>query len=248
MPLSMMTTAPRASSRISRHALSRLAVLPNSLTRLQSLTSAWLQTHPEQFQPYVDRPLRDYCAARIEPTVCEIEHVGMSALVDMLVKPAGVMVEILYLDRSPGTEANTFRWEPVGQTGIPLPNPPAIRLLYRPYVKNGRESWPAKLMRHLGDIMTFSTSSKTSPDVCMHHRPRSKTSSSLYSTPRLSIIIRPYRLHSTITSSPVCLCTLVRIWAGRPARNTILSLQPLLPPWRSRFLVPYQRPITHRHP
>jgi ubiquitin thioesterase protein OTUB1 len=52
-----------------------------------------------------------------------------------LVKPAGVMVEILYLDRSPGTEANTFRWEPVDHDGMPLPNPPAIRLLYRPCVK-----------------------------------------------------------------------------------------------------------------
>jgi ubiquitin thioesterase protein OTUB1 len=107
---------------------------------MQSLTSAWLQTHPDQFQPYVDRPLRDYCGARIEPTLCEIEHVGMSALVDMLVKPAGIMVEILYLDRSPGTEANTFRWEPVDHSGLALANPPTIRLLYRPSVKSTQES------------------------------------------------------------------------------------------------------------
>jgi len=102
------------------------------LISYKCLTSAWLQTHPDQFQSFVDQPIQAYCAARIEPTMCEIEHVGMSALVDMLVKPAGTMVEILYLDRSPGTVANTFRWEPVDQNGIPLPSPPAIRLLYRP--------------------------------------------------------------------------------------------------------------------
>jgi ubiquitin thioesterase protein OTUB1 len=56
----------------------------------------------------------------------------MSALVDVLVKPAGVAVEILYLDRTPGDEVNTYRFDPVDQSSVALPSPPTFRLLYRP--------------------------------------------------------------------------------------------------------------------
>jgi len=96
------------------------------------LTSAWIQTHPDEFQPFINEDLREYCQRSIEPAVCEIEHVGMSALVDVLVKPAGIAVEILYLDRTEGEEANTYRFDPVDQSGIHLVNPPTLRLLYRP--------------------------------------------------------------------------------------------------------------------
>jgi ubiquitin thioesterase protein OTUB1 len=64
--------------------------------------------------------------------VCEIDHLGMSALVDVLVKPAGFAVEILVLDRTPSDEANTFQFSPVDQNSTPLRDPPTIRLLYRP--------------------------------------------------------------------------------------------------------------------
>lgn len=56
----------------------------------------------------------------------------MSALVDVLVKPAGIAVEILYLDRTPGDEVNTYRFDPVDQGGATLQGPPTFRLLYRP--------------------------------------------------------------------------------------------------------------------
>lgn len=56
----------------------------------------------------------------------------MSALVDVLVKPAGIAVEILYLDRTPGDEVNTYRFDPVDQAGNTTPSPPTFRLLYRP--------------------------------------------------------------------------------------------------------------------
>jgi ubiquitin thioesterase protein OTUB1 len=56
----------------------------------------------------------------------------MSALVDVLVKPAGIAVEILYLDRTPGEEVNTYRFDPVDHNNEQLPTPPTFRLLYRP--------------------------------------------------------------------------------------------------------------------
>lgn len=98
----------------------------------QCLTSAWLQTHPDEFQPFLDQPIAEYCAAHIEPTAPEIEHVGMDALAKMLIYPAAIMLDVLYLDRTPGSVANTYRLEPADQHGMLLPDPPAIRLLYRP--------------------------------------------------------------------------------------------------------------------
>ena len=89
-----------------------------------------MQKHPDAYQPYINEPLQNYCRSHIEPAICEIEHVGMSALVDVLVKPAGIAVEILYLDRTAGNEANTYRIAPE-HNGAPA-NYPTFRLLYRP--------------------------------------------------------------------------------------------------------------------
>ncbi|KAF2397511.1 cysteine proteinase [Trichodelitschia bisporula] len=102
------------------------------ITYLKLLTSAWIQKHPDQFQPFLHQPVKAYCQSHIEPAICEIEHVGMDALVNVLVKPAGIAVEILYLDRTPGTEVNTYRFDPVDHNNAALPNPPTFRLLYRP--------------------------------------------------------------------------------------------------------------------
>lgn len=96
------------------------------------MASAWIQTHPDEFQPYVNEDIGEYCQRSIETSVCEIEHVGMSALVDVLVKPAGIAVEILYLDRTPGDKVNTYRFDPVDENGKRLADPPTSRLLYRP--------------------------------------------------------------------------------------------------------------------
>lgn len=103
------------------------------ITYFKLLTSAWIQTHANDFQPFLlDQDIREYCATQIEPSICEIDHVGMAALAEVLVKPAGLALEVLYLDRSPGEEINTYRIDPLGHDGIPIPNPPTLRLLYRP--------------------------------------------------------------------------------------------------------------------
>jgi ubiquitin thioesterase protein OTUB1 len=97
------------------------------------LTSAYLQHNPEEFQNFLlGQDIRQYCQNNIEPAVCEIEHVGVSALVNVLVKPVGVATEITYLDRTPGEEANVYRFDPIDSSGSPLIDPPTIRLLYRP--------------------------------------------------------------------------------------------------------------------
>ncbi|KAF2146228.1 uncharacterized protein K452DRAFT_220097 [Aplosporella prunicola CBS 121167] len=103
------------------------------ITHLKLLTSAWIQTHPADFAPFLlDQDIRSYCSTHIEAAVCEIEHVGVNALFNVLLKPAGLALEILYLDRSAGEEGNTFRYDVIGHDGLTILDPPTIRLLYRP--------------------------------------------------------------------------------------------------------------------
>lgn len=104
-------------------------------TVFQLLTSAWMKTHAENYLPFIVGTVAEYCQTQIEPYQVEIEHVGMNALIDVLVKPAGFAVEISYLDRSPGHEVNTHRFEETSANAISMyPNDPTptIYLLYRP--------------------------------------------------------------------------------------------------------------------
>jgi hypothetical protein len=106
------------------------------ITYVKLLASAWVQTHPDDFRHFV--PMGDvkaYCANNIEPTQCEADNIGIAALAEALVKPAGFGLEVWYLDRSPGEEINrSFYAEPTDHHHMPLANPPMLRLLYRPYV------------------------------------------------------------------------------------------------------------------
>ncbi|KAL8816544.1 MAG: hypothetical protein Q9191_008310 [Dirinaria sp. TL-2023a] len=68
---------------------------------------------------------------RIDPYAVEIEHLGIQALFDAVIKPAGIAMEVLYLDRSAGEEVNTIRWSVDDHSGHYL-SIPTIRLLYRP--------------------------------------------------------------------------------------------------------------------
>lgn len=93
-----------------------------------------MKSNAEAYQPFSpDVSIEQYCATQIEPYQVEIEHLGMNALIDALIKPAGFAVDILYLDRSVGQEANTIRFELQTPDGHPIfLDAPTIRLLYRP--------------------------------------------------------------------------------------------------------------------
>ncbi|KAI9833326.1 MAG: hypothetical protein M1819_003721 [Sarea resinae] len=104
------------------------------ITHFRLLTSAWMKTNQEAYQPFIiDKSVSQYCESQIEPYNVEIEHVGMTALIDSLIKPAGFAVEILYLDRSAGEEVNCIRFELETPAGTPVfPDALTARLLYRP--------------------------------------------------------------------------------------------------------------------
>jgi ubiquitin thioesterase protein OTUB1 len=79
--------------------------------------------------------VKAYCANNIEPSQCEADNIGVAALADALVKPAGFGLEVWYLDRSPGEEINrSYYAEPTTANHMPIPHAPMLRLLYRPCV------------------------------------------------------------------------------------------------------------------
>ncbi|TVY34045.1 Ubiquitin thioesterase otubain-like [Lachnellula subtilissima] len=68
----------------------------------------------------------------LEPVDQEIDHLGMSLLIDVLLKPIGFAVEIVYLDRSEGSQVNSHIMQE-DSNGLPtIPGGPMIHLLYRP--------------------------------------------------------------------------------------------------------------------
>jgi ubiquitin thioesterase protein OTUB1 len=101
-----------------------LTVLP-----LQTLTAAWMKTREEEYAPYlIGNTVSQYCETQVLPTYAEIDNIGLSALKDALLSGAGMSLEVMYLDRSEGSEVNMHRWDPTnGSYAIA-----SVRLLYRP--------------------------------------------------------------------------------------------------------------------
>ena len=74
----------------------------------------------------------EFCQRNIEPVNMEIEQMGITALTNNLLKPVNIILEIAYLDRSPGAETNTYRYPDDSKDRELLPHESLICLLYRP--------------------------------------------------------------------------------------------------------------------
>ncbi|KAL4906860.1 peptidase C65 Otubain-domain-containing protein [Aspergillus multicolor] len=92
------------------------------------LTSAYMKLNPHRYSAFLplDIPIERYCSTQIDPVKTEIDGIGLQALVDGVIEGSGLMVEILYLDRS---EGDVVTPHVLTQTRAGLG---AIRLLYRP--------------------------------------------------------------------------------------------------------------------
>ena len=92
-----------------------------------------MKLHPDDYAPFVaDLDVTSYCQNHIDPFYEEIEHVGVKALVDSIINPAGIAVEYLYLDRSAGDQATPYSFPVHNRAGVEETEAPTIRLLYRP--------------------------------------------------------------------------------------------------------------------
>jgi ubiquitin thioesterase protein OTUB1 len=93
-----------------------------------------VQSNSDNFKHFVPMgDVKTYCSLNIEAANSEVDNVAIVALSEAVITPAGIGFEIMYLDRSQGDEVNVTQFsQPTDHTGMPLPNPPVIRLLYRP--------------------------------------------------------------------------------------------------------------------
>ncbi|KAG8674210.1 hypothetical protein FPOAC1_000173 [Fusarium poae] len=101
---------------------------------LRLLVGTFIKNDPTTFEPFVTdgSGVAGYCSQQIDIPNREIEEIGVSALVQILLKPVGFVLEVAMLDRSMGSEVNHYRWpeEANGQNEADLG--PIIYLLYRP--------------------------------------------------------------------------------------------------------------------
>jgi ubiquitin thioesterase protein OTUB1 len=101
---------------------------------LRILAASWLKGNPAKFEPFIPEEggIESYCKNTLELLNKEIEHLGIILLVNVLLRPVSFVLEIVYLDRSPGTQPNYYRFpdEANGQDAMSLG--PIIYLLFRP--------------------------------------------------------------------------------------------------------------------
>jgi len=90
-----------------------------------------MKTRPSDYAPWLlGQTVDQYCSHHVMPMGAEIDNVSLSALKDVLLSSAGIALEVLYLDRTEGSEVNMHRFDPVNyHGGITIGT---IRLLYRP--------------------------------------------------------------------------------------------------------------------
>jgi ubiquitin thioesterase protein OTUB1 len=126
---------PQAAQELLRQRFNDGDISNSIVYHFRLLASSWLKGNPETYQGFIPDGLGvdGYRKNWIEPVNQEIDHLGMSLLIDVLLKPIGFAVEIVYLDRSSGTQANTHVFQSEDANGVPTnPGGPIIHLLYRP--------------------------------------------------------------------------------------------------------------------
>lgn len=98
------------------------------------LASAYLKGNRETYGAFVTTGtgVDGYCQAVLERHNVEIDHLGLTLLVNVLLKPVGFVLEVAYLDRSPGSEVNMYRFPEEANNQHPSELGPIIHLLYRP--------------------------------------------------------------------------------------------------------------------
>lgn len=101
---------------------------------LRLLAATYLKEHAGEYDPFVPsgEGVQGHCESVIQPVNREIEHLGIIALSNLLLKPIGVVLEIAYLDRSQGSTVNQYRFpeEANAQDATALGS--IVYLLYRP--------------------------------------------------------------------------------------------------------------------
>jgi len=104
------------------------------LYHFRLLASSYLKGNRDTYSAFVTTPtgVDGYCVEVLERPHVEIDHLGVILLVNVLLKDAGFVLEVAYLDRSPGSAVNTYRFPEEANRRHPSELGPIIHLLYRP--------------------------------------------------------------------------------------------------------------------
>lgn len=131
----VVETSPETATAILSERLNDPSSSPNIIYHLRLLASSWLASDPTNYAGFIPDNLGvlGYRKNILEPVNTEIDHLGMTLLIDVLLKPIGIRAEIVYLDRSEGSQANSHIFQSEDANGVPTnPDGPMIHLLYRP--------------------------------------------------------------------------------------------------------------------
>lgn len=131
----LVQTSPQAAEDLLIQRFNDPEISPSIIYHLRLLASSWMQANATVYQGFIPDGLgvEGYRKTWIEPGNQEIDHLGMTLLIDILLKPIGIAVEIVYLDRSEGAQANSHIFQAEDPNGVPTaPGGPMIHLLYRP--------------------------------------------------------------------------------------------------------------------
>jgi ubiquitin thioesterase protein OTUB1 len=98
------------------------------------MASAYLKGHRDTYGDFISTGtgVDGYCQAVLERHGVEIDHLGLELLVNVLLKPIDFVLEVAYLDRSPGSEVNIYRFPKEANSQLASDLGPTIHLLYRP--------------------------------------------------------------------------------------------------------------------
>ena len=101
---------------------------------LRLLAASYLKGNVALYQDFIQGGggVQGFCQEWIERPGHEIDHMGISLLSNILLKPAGFVLEIAYLDRSEGDQVNVYRFPDEANTQDPSSLGPTIYLLFRP--------------------------------------------------------------------------------------------------------------------
>ncbi|KAJ9155642.1 Ubiquitin thiolesterase [Pleurostoma richardsiae] len=104
------------------------------LYHLRLLAASYLKGNAESYEPFIpaESGVQGYCLEWLERPDREIDHLGITLLVEVLLKPVNFVLEIAYLDRSPGSQVNVYRFPAEANDQDPSTLGPIIYLLFRP--------------------------------------------------------------------------------------------------------------------
>lgn len=99
------------------------------------LASSWINMNSDSYAGFIEGGMTvdEYRNEVLQPVATEMDHIAMTLLVDVLLKPINARAEVVYLDRSTGSKVDAYFVESPVVSSMPQDSHgPIIYLLYRP--------------------------------------------------------------------------------------------------------------------